>query len=52
MAKITATATYTVELTGPELELIRRALKLVRDFGDTDDWDPADDLRTELGERG
>ncbi|MGW6949007.1 hypothetical protein ACWGHD_19035 [Streptomyces xanthophaeus] len=52
MAKITATATYSVELTGPELELIRKALELVRDFGDTDDWDAAGDLRSDLEARG
>jgi hypothetical protein len=52
MAKITETATYTVELSGLELDLIRAALKLVKDFGDMDDWDKADELRTDLGERG
>jgi hypothetical protein len=52
MAKITETATYTVELSGRELDLIRAALHLVKDFGDVDDWDKADELRTELGERG
>lgn len=39
-----------VELSYPELELIRRALRLVRDFGEVDDWDPARDLLTDLEE--
>ncbi|WP_198540777.1 hypothetical protein [Streptomyces sp. NTK 937] len=48
MAKIKSTGTVDVELTLAELELIRRALGLVRDFGDMADWDPATALRADL----
>ncbi|MFJ6720517.1 hypothetical protein [Streptomyces sp. NPDC091259] len=48
MAKITATATYTIELTARELDIIRVALGLVRNFGDVTDWDDAGVLRDAL----
>ncbi|MGW6638488.1 hypothetical protein [Streptomyces cyaneofuscatus] len=48
MAKIKRTGTVDVELTFAELELIRRALGLVRDFGDMADWGAASALRADL----
>ena len=48
MAKLKAPETVTVELTTAELSLIRVALKLVKDFGDVDDWDAAGDLLADL----
>ncbi|WP_008412921.1 hypothetical protein [Streptomyces sp. SM8] len=48
MADIKSTATYTVEITAAELALIRRALRLVNTFGDTDDWTPAAALLGDL----
>ncbi|WP_199819292.1 hypothetical protein [Streptomyces sp. NRRL S-378] len=48
MAKITETASYTVELTGRELALVQRALNLVRTYGDPEEWDEAAELRAAL----
>ncbi|MGW0468311.1 hypothetical protein ACWDX6_24050 [Streptomyces sp. NPDC003027] len=50
MAKIKTPSTVTVEFTRAELELVRRALGLVRDFGELNDWDAADELRVDLTE--
>lgn len=49
MATIKSTGTVDVEVTYAELELLRRALRLVKDFGDVDDWDAARDLLADLG---
>lgn len=48
MAQIKSTGTVDVELTLAELELIRRALKLVDHFGTTDDERPARALLADL----
>ncbi|MFE7624269.1 hypothetical protein [Streptomyces sp. NPDC057509] len=48
MAQIKSTGTVDVELTLAELELIRRALRLVNDFGDMSDWDAAPALLADL----
>ncbi|BDM70580.1 hypothetical protein HEK616_40670 [Streptomyces nigrescens] len=49
MAKIKSTGTVDVEATYEELELLRRALRLVKTFGEVDDWDLAQELLTDLG---
>ena len=48
MAKILTTSQVDVTLTVAELELIRRALGLVRNFGDVDDEEAARDLLADL----
>ncbi|MFJ9694920.1 hypothetical protein [Kitasatospora sp. NPDC101183] len=48
MAKLMPPATVNVELTPAELALVRRALGLVHNFGDPDDWEPAERLREDL----
>ncbi|MFB7919383.1 hypothetical protein [Streptomyces sp. NPDC056061] len=48
MAKIKSTGTVDVELTIAELELIRRALGLVNNFGMVDDERPARALLADL----
>ncbi|MER5501350.1 hypothetical protein ABT096_29675 [Streptomyces sp. NPDC002561] len=48
MAKIKSTGTVDVELTIAELELIRRALRLVRNLGEPDDDRPALSLLADL----
>ncbi|MFI8084340.1 hypothetical protein ACIF6L_26500 [Kitasatospora sp. NPDC086009] len=48
MATIKPPDHVTVEVTTAELALVRRALRLVRDFGDVDDWDGASALLTDL----
>lgn len=47
MAKVTGGA-VTVELSRAELELICRALGLVKNFGEVDDWDSALELLADL----
>ncbi|MGW1547496.1 hypothetical protein [Streptomyces sp. NPDC002346] len=48
MAQIKSTGTVVVELTLAELELIRRALALVNNYGSTDDERPARALLADL----
>jgi hypothetical protein len=48
VAKVKSIGTVDVELTVTELSLIRRALKLVHNFGGNDDMDPARDLLADL----
>ncbi|MFI7096405.1 hypothetical protein [Streptomyces lydicus] len=48
MATITGTGTVDVELTVREVDLIRRALRLVEPYGDVDDWERARDLLADL----
>ena len=48
MAHIKTAGTVDVALTIGELELIRRALGLVRNFGDMDDESPAHQLLADL----
>ncbi len=48
MATIKAPESFTVELTRAELNLVRTALRLVRDFGNPDDWDGALNLLADL----
>jgi hypothetical protein len=48
MAQIKSTGTVDVELTLAELELIRRALRLVNNFGEIDDMGPANELLADL----
>ena len=48
MATIKAPESVTVELTRAELALVRRALRLVKDFGTVDDWDGALNLLADL----
>jgi hypothetical protein len=50
MAQIKSAGIVVVELSLPELELVRRALKLVDDFGVGDDWEPARELLADLSE--
>ncbi|MCM2391736.1 hypothetical protein [Streptomyces albipurpureus] len=52
MAKIKSTGTVDVELTFAELELIRRALGLVQNFGSVDDEWPARELLGDLSKVG
>lgn len=52
MAKIKTTGTVDVELTLAELELIRRALELVNNFGMFDDERPARALLADLSDLG
>ncbi|MFG2292032.1 hypothetical protein [Streptomyces sp. NPDC048603] len=51
MAKVVSTGNVGIELSLAELELVRRALQLVKNFGEPDDWEPALDLWADLGER-
>lgn len=48
MAQIKSTGTVDVELTFAELELIRRALQLVNNYGSVDDDRPARTLLADL----
>jgi hypothetical protein len=48
MAEIKSVGTVDVTLTVAELELIRRGLRLVKTFGDSEDFDPAADLLADL----
>ncbi|WP_018555305.1 MULTISPECIES: hypothetical protein [unclassified Streptomyces] len=48
MAQIKSTGIVDVELTFAELELVRRALGLVHNYGNTDDMDPARALLADL----
>ncbi|MFE5159127.1 hypothetical protein ACFY1A_17050 [Streptomyces sp. NPDC001520] len=50
MAKLKTIGTVDVELSFPELELVRRALRLVENFGNVNDWDEARDLLADLEE--
>ncbi|GAA3018557.1 hypothetical protein [Streptomyces fulvorobeus] len=48
MAQIKSTGTVDIELTFAELELVRRALGLVNNYGPVDDMDPARALLADL----
>lgn len=48
MAQIKSTGTVEVELTAAELALVRRSLRLVRNFGEVEDWDEAENLLADL----
>ena len=50
MAQIKSAGTVVVELSLPELELVRRALKRVDNFGLVDDERPALNLLADLSE--
>ncbi|WP_199806510.1 hypothetical protein [Streptomyces sp. NRRL F-5630] len=51
MAVIKSVGKVDVELALSELELIRRALRLVKEFGEVEDWEPARDLLADLEAR-
>jgi hypothetical protein len=48
--KIAHEVKYELVVTESELMLIRRALHLVNNFGDAEDWDPAIQLLNDLSE--
>jgi hypothetical protein len=50
MAQIKSAGTVVVELSISELELVRRSLKLVDNFGLVDDEQPARELLADLSE--
>lgn len=50
MAKVTQIGRYAIELDGAELALMRTALRLVNNFGNVEDMDPARGLLADLAD--
>lgn len=44
------TVKHTIEVDEKEMDLIRTALRLVRNFGAVEDWDLAQDLLADIAE--
>ncbi|MEU1037659.1 hypothetical protein [Streptomyces sp. NPDC005907] len=48
MANIRKPDVVVVEFTYAELEVVRTGLRLIRDFGRVEDWDPATEILSDL----